>query len=54
MIALLRKLTFSVVDPIVPIAVGEKPVVGAKRIRVDRAAFGNFLFDKNFLVARAN
>lgn len=45
MIPLFHELTLTVVNPVMPVTVGEKTVVGAKRIGINRAAFGDFLLD---------
>lgn len=39
------ELAFPIVKSVVPLAVGYETTVEKKRIRVDRAAFRNFLFD---------
>jgi len=45
MVPLSRKLTLSMVDPVVSVAIREEAVVASKRVRVDRAALGHLLLD---------
>lgn len=39
------ELSFAVVDPVVPVTVRKETIVRSERIGVDRASFGDFLFD---------
>jgi len=39
------KFPLHVIDPVMPVAVGEESVIRSERIRVNRASFRNLLFD---------
>lgn len=44
-ISLSRELPPAMVNPVMPVTVGEKTVVGTERVGIDRASFGDFLLD---------
>lgn len=44
-VPLSREFTPSVINPVMPVAIREKAVIGSERIGVDRASLGNLLFD---------